>query len=371
MTKIKNHDLPPYVRRDRTRHGKVVLLFSRTNRAPYIRIRQEVGSPEFHEVYAALLKGETIAKAAAPEKPITKATPDTFRWMCNGYAKSDDFKPRDKAIIDAICLQPLKTSNPNGPKFADLPISELTLDHLETLRKRKKNENARSEKGRRLGGPEAANSWVRTLKRICKWAVKAKHLQANPAADLEKVKNPSKGHKPWTVEDMAAFYRRHPEGSQARLALEILANIGCARVDAVALGNGNIHLDDKGRKVCRYGRNKNGNECTIPIPQILIDTLASTPKVGIKNWLTTEFGKPFTANGFGNKFRDWCIQAGLTDAQKRAHGLRKTAATRYAEMGATAHQLCAAFGWLTLKEAERYTAEASRRKLGAALADLG
>jgi hypothetical protein len=85
----------------------------------------------------------------------------------------------------------------------------------------------------------------------------------------------------------------------------------------------------------------------------------------------TEYGNPFSAAGFGNKFRDWCVAANLMDAKKRAHGLRKTAATREAERGATAHQLCAAFGWLTLKEAERYTQGASRRKPGASLADLG
>ncbi len=27
--------------------------------------------------------------------------------------------------------------------------------------------------------------------------------------------------------------------------------------------------------------------------------------------LITEYGKPFTANGFGNKFKDWCRQADL------------------------------------------------------------
>jgi hypothetical protein len=35
--------------------------------------------------------------------------------------------------------------------------------------------------------------------------------------------------------------------------------------------------------------------------------------------------------------------------------LRKTGAAIAAENGATAHELMAIFGWLTLKEAERYT----------------
>jgi hypothetical protein len=42
-------------------------------------------------------------------------------------------------------------------------------------------------------------------------------------------------------------------------------------------------------------------------------------------------------------------------------GLRKAAATVAAENGATAHELMAIFGWLSLKEAERYTRGAERK----------
>ena len=46
------------------------------------------------------------------------------------------------------------------------------------------------------------------------------------------------------------------------------------------------------------------------------------------------------------------------------HGLRKAAATIAAENGATAYELMSIFGWLTLKEAERYTRAAERKRLG-------
>jgi len=75
----------------------------------------------------------------------------------------------------------------------------------------------------------------------------------------------------------------------------------------------------------------------------------------------TELGKPFTSNGFGNWFRKRCNEAGVPGS---AHGLRKAAATRCAENGATAHELMAMFGWTTVKEAERYTRAAERRHLG-------
>ena len=78
-------------------------------------------------------------------------------------------------------------------------------------------------------------------------------------------------------------------------------------------------------------------------------------------FLITEFGKPFTANGFGNKFKDWCRQADLPHCS--AHGVRKATATELAEAGATPHEIGAITGHTSLKEIERYTKAARRRGL--------
>ena len=48
-----------------------------------------------------------------------------------------------------------------------------------------------------------------------------------------------------------------------------------------------------------------------------------------------------------------CVRAGVMG--KSAHGLRKAAATRAAENGATVHQLMAIFGWTNVEQAELYT----------------
>ena len=83
--------------------------------------------------------------------------------------------------------------------------------------------------------------------------------------------------------------------------------------------------------------------------------------VGASAFLVTEYGKPFTAAGFGNWFRNRCNEAGLP--QCSAHGVRKASAARAAENGATTHQLMAMFGWLSMQEAERYTRAAERKRL--------
>jgi integrase len=75
----------------------------------------------------------------------------------------------------------------------------------------------------------------------------------------------------------------------------------------------------------------------------------------------TDYGRPFTANGFGNKMGAWCRRAGL--AGLNSHGIRKAAATRMAEKGANAHALMATSGWLDIKQAELYTRDAERKRL--------
>jgi hypothetical protein len=94
----------------------------------------------------------------------------------------------------------------------------------------------------------------------------------------------------------------------------------------------------------------------------LLESISACQVVGRETFLITQYGKAFTAKGFGNRFRVWCDRAGLTECS--AHGIRKCSATRAAENGATTHELMAMYGWLTTKEAERYTRAASRRKLG-------
>ena len=60
-------------------------------------------------------------------------------------------------------------------------------------------------------------------------------------------------------------------------------------------------------------------------------------------FLINDLGRPFWDAGFGNKFRDWCDQAGLHH-HCAAHGVRKAGTTIAAENGATTKQLMAIFG---------------------------
>jgi integrase len=163
------------------------------------------------------------------------------------------------------------------------------------------------------------------------------------------------GFRTWEESEIAAYEARHARGTKARLALELLLQTGTARCDMVRMGRQHVK---KGTLSMR--RLKTNVPFDIPLLPSLVAELDLHAKDQL-TFLITEYGKSFTAAGFGNWFRERCDEAGLP--QCAAHGLRKAAAVRHALNGATAPELMAWFGWKTLAEAQRYCEMASRIKL--------
>jgi integrase len=92
-------------------------------------------------------------------------------------------------------------------------------------------------------------------------------------------------------------------------------------------------------------------------------------------FLTSDYGMPFaSAAAFGNKFADWCKNAGLDVVRcddgrlrsYRAHGLRKAACRRLAEAGCTAPEIMAVSGHSTLAQVQIYIEEVNREKMAEA-----
>lgn len=104
----------------------------------------------------------------------------------------------------------------------------------------------------------------------------------------------------------------------------------------------------------------------MPMLQKAIDAMPPSDHL---MFLVTVHGKPFTAAGFGNWFREQCDAAGLPK-RCTSHGLRKASATRAADRGATTTQLMAWYGWKSASEAERYTRSADRKNASATLGKL-
>jgi len=159
------------------------------------------------------------------------------------------------------------------------------------------------------------------------------------------------------------FEERHPVGSKARLAFALLLFTGDRRSDVTRLGHQNVHKNVEGETVIRFAQFEGGNrkprELELPLLPILQETIDASP-TGDLVFLVNDLGQPFTDNGFGNWFRDRCIEAGVPG---RAHGLRKAGATIAADNEATTHELMAIFGWTSLAMAEKYTRAANQKKL--------
>lgn len=146
-------------------------------------------------------------------------------------------------------------------------------------------------------------------------------------------------------------------------ALEVIVNVGSARVDTAALGRQHIR---NGKIV--YRRSKTKVLVEIPILPDLQEIIDGLPP-GRLPLVARDDGAPYTKESFGNLFRQWCDEAGIPKGYA-AHGIRKYAATLRAELGATVKQLMAWFGWLTEKEAVASTRAADRRRLVAQLGQM-
>ena len=90
------------------------------------------------------------------------------------------------------------------------------------------------------------------------------------------------------------------------------------------------------------GRKKSATVLTLPILPPFRDILDAS-ELGSGTWLETLLGKPYGAAGFGNSFKDWCMEAGTPKCNR--HGPRKIGAIRAAEAGASEHELMAMFNW--------------------------
>ena len=161
------------------------------------------------------------------------------------------------------------------------------------------------------------------------------------------------------MDEVRRYEERHPIGTKARLALALLLFTGQRRSDITRLGRQHIR-DGKITFTQFKGRNRKPKRLVLPILPAL-QRVIDASLCGELAFLVNDLGRPFTDAGFGNKFREWCNQAGLRHCT--AHGLRKAGATIAANNGATAHQLMAIFGWDTLKMAEAYTRAADESRV--------
>ena len=357
-----------YLIEDVDRHGNIRIYFRLKKGQPKIRLKALPGTEEFDTEYRRGLTAKLrppAEAAAAGDNVGGPAKPGTLRWLCQQYLASSLFnglagstRRQRRATLEWVCQQKFGKEH-----AANLPFARMEPKHVATLRDKKK-------------GPEAANAVTRALRALFTWAVLPDYgpiATNNPAAKVGLLdsKNPD-GFAAWSEDDVARYEARHPIGTKARLALDLLLYTGVRRSDVVRLGpqmerwfsetlpDGSVAQIQKLVFAETKGRERIVKRHELPILPPLRRSIDATP-IGHLVYLTSRSGQPHTAQGFADWFARQCRMAGLTG--RSAHGLRKRAAQRCALAGASVHQLMAFFGWMTLGQAELYTREADRAKL--------
>jgi integrase len=340
----------PHLSEESDRHGNVRLYVRRHGRR--IRLRVTRGSKDFAAAYAAALDklSERAPVDATPQRQ--HAPRGSLGWLATLYFGSDEFRALDpasqttrRAIIEGCLRETIKDDS--ADLMRDCPLSFVTTAKIKRLRDFKKDK------------PAAANNRRKYLSAVFGWGIENGHASVNPVRDVRRLKYVSEGFHTWTVEEVRQFIMRHPIGTKAYLALCLLLFVGVRRGDLVQLGKQHIN-NGWLRFAPRKTLYKRTTATEKPILAPLAAALAAGP-VGDLTFVVTEYGLPFTANGFGGWFRDRCDEAGLP--QCSAHGLRKAGATILAEHGATEKQLMAAYDWSSSSQAAVYTKAANQKRL--------
>jgi len=336
---------PPHLQRQVTQHGRVV-WYVRIGRGPRTRIRAEFGTTEFDAEYQAAISGAPRPKKGAPAI-------GTLAWLIARYRETTAWSALSAATRsqrDNIFLQILKSAG-------DKPLASINQTAI------------LAGKERRAHAPHQARHFLDAMRGLFRWAFEAKHVRIDPTVSVRNPKRKKgRGFAAWTEADVAAYEKRWPIGVKERVWFDVLCFTGARRGDAVIIGRQHVGIGPNGENeiVFRTQKGQEEIEVTIPILPVLARTLAAGP-CGDLAFICGANGRPLTKESFGNAFSEAARKAGV---RKSAHGVRKIAATRAAENGATEHQLMAMFGWLSPAMAQLYTKEANRRRLAREAAHL-
>jgi integrase len=294
------------------------------------------GSEAFMAAYQRALE------TSAPPSDIgaSRNAPGTIAALVVAYISSDVFRdlaPETRRTRWAI-LQKLRDEH--GTKRVAL----LRREHVEAMLRAKR--------------PFPRQNLLKVLRQLIRFAISLGWHTDDPTRELRANVKRGQGFRPWSEEQISAFRAYHQIGTRARLAFELLLGTAQRRSDVIRMGP--QHIRDGALTIRQQ---KTGTELTIPILRGVQEALDATPARHL-TFLTTEHNRPFTAAGFGNRFRQWCDEAGVRGFT--AHGLRHTACTRLADAGATGHEIMSWSGHRTLKEVDRYTQSADQKALARA-----
>jgi integrase len=295
------------------------------------------GSAEFmrtyHEALAAVATPAEIGAARTVRGSVSAAIVGYYRDV-SFLSLAPGTRKKRRAILEQF-----------RASYGDRQIAGLQRAHIVNLLGSKK--------------PFAARNWLKALRGLTQFLVATGQRRDDPAAGIKLPKARAGEIHSWSESEIGQFEMRHPIGTRPRLALALLLYTAQRGSDVIAMGRQHV---ENGALVVR--QRKTGRALEIPVHSALMEILTAGPNDNL-TFLTTARGKPFSASGFGNLFRQWCDEAALP-RHCSAHGLRKAACRRLAEAGCTEHQIAAMSGHLSLSEVQRYTRAANQARMARA-----
>ena len=268
---------PKFVKAYIDRNGHARFYFRRTG-FKAVALPGLPWSPEFMAAYSAAMAGEPPKVIVAP-----KAKQGSFAALAASYFASPAYlalKPNTKTIYNNAIERLCRSTDKHGTALGTLGAATLRRDHVVALMK------ARAEK------PDRANLLRRVLRALMQHAIEIGLRDDDPTRDVKAIKRKSDGYHSWTDAEIAQFEARHPIGSKPRLALALLLYTGQRRSDVVTMGRQRIGKNG----VIHVRQFKTGVALTIPVHPDLQTIIKATPSEHL-TFLTTAFGKPYTAEG--------------------------------------------------------------------------
>jgi integrase len=323
-----------YIQVFRDRHGKVRHYFRKPGSAR-IALPGLPGSAEFMDAYQRGLEG-----IASEEIVSKRALPGTLHSLIVRYYGSSEFTTLSastqrtyRGIVEGF-----------RANHGDKRTVALEAHHIRAILDAK------------AGTPAAANNLLKLLRVLMRFAVERGLRNDDPTIHIRKVRSSTTGFHSWSDAEISQFVAYHKPGTRAHLAMSLLLYTAQRRSDVITMGW--QHVRDNGIAVTQQ---KTKTPLQIPIHKELRAALDATERKNM-TFLVTAYGKPFTAAGFTNWFRDCVREAKLPDGCS-PHGLRKAASRRLAEAGCSAHMIMSITGHKSLKEVVVYTAAANQEQL--------
>lgn len=195
---------------------------------------------------------------------------------------------------------------------------------------------------------------IQVCRRVWSWSAKRGFVRGNPFRDVEEIARPkdaAKANRPWSAAELVMILARAPE--HLRLPIALGAYAGIREGDMLVLP---WSAYDGSQLTWRQG--KTGAEVQIPVHADLRTFLEAAKRVSTQIVVSSAQRPWKTGNAFRGAFfgllRDM-ERAGEVGPGLTYHGLRHTAATRLAEIGASDRAIARLLGHRSLTMARHYS----------------